>query len=93
MTEEEAARLREENAAQARQLAELKAADAQRAQAAVLAENTAFAEAMAAQARSNTRVNDSMSNRRLRAVDADSPVRSVSAAAGGIAASEQAMRT
>lgn len=51
MTEEEAARLREENAAQARQLAELKAADAQRAQAAVLAENTAFAEAMAAQAR------------------------------------------
>ena len=51
VTEEEAARLREENAAQARQLAELKAADAQRAQAAVLAENTAFAEAMASQAR------------------------------------------
>ena len=51
VTEEEAARLREENAAQARQLAELKAADAQRAQAAVLAENTAFAESMAAQAR------------------------------------------
>ena len=51
VTEEEAARLREENAAQTRQLAELKAADAQRAQAAVLAENTAFAEAMASQAR------------------------------------------
>ena len=51
VTEEEAARLREENAAQARQLAELKAADAQRTQATVLAENTAFAEAMAAQAR------------------------------------------
>ena len=51
VTEEEAARLREENAAQARQLAELKAADAQRTQAAVLAENTAFAESMAAQAR------------------------------------------
>lgn len=51
VTEEEAARLREENAAQARQLAELKAADAQRTQAAVLAENTAFAESMAAEAR------------------------------------------
>ena len=44
MTEEEAARLREENAA-------LKAADAQRKQAAVLADNTAFAESMASEAR------------------------------------------
>lgn len=51
VTEEEAARLREENAAQARQLAELRAADAQRAQAAVLAENTAFAEGLAADTR------------------------------------------
>ena len=44
VTEEEAARLREENAA-------LKAADAQRKQAAVLADNTAFAESMASEAR------------------------------------------
>ena len=51
VTEEEAARLREENEAQARQLAELRAADAQRKQAAVLAENTAFAESMASEAR------------------------------------------
>jgi hypothetical protein len=51
VTEEEAARLREENAAQARQLAELQAAEAQRAQAAVLAENTAFAEGLAAETR------------------------------------------
>lgn len=44
VTEEEAARLREENTA-------LKAADAQRKQAAVLADNTAFAESMASEAR------------------------------------------
>lgn len=44
VTEEEAARLREENAA-------LKAADAARKQAAVLADNTAFAESMASEAR------------------------------------------
>lgn len=44
VTEEEAARLREENAA-------LKAADAQRKQAVVLADNTAFAESMASEAR------------------------------------------
>lgn len=51
VTEQEAARLREENAAQARQLTELRAADAQRAQTAVLAENTAFAEGLAADTR------------------------------------------
>lgn len=51
VTEEEAARLRTENEAQARQIAALQAADKERKQAAVLAENAAFAESMAGEAR------------------------------------------
>ncbi|GKT22534.1 peptidase [Acidovorax sp. SUPP3334] len=51
VTEEEAARLRTENEAQARQIAVLQAADKERKQAAVLAENAAFAESMAGEAR------------------------------------------
>ena len=51
VTEEEAARLREENAEQARQLTELRERDAQRQAAQVLAGNAAFAETLVSEAR------------------------------------------
>ena len=51
MTEQEAALLREQNAAKDREIAELKAADAKRKAEAVQADNVAFAEAMASEAR------------------------------------------
>lgn len=51
MTEEEAARLREEGAAKDRQIAELQAAEAKRKEAGVLADNVAFAESMASETR------------------------------------------
>ena len=51
MNEEEAARLREESAAKDRQIAELQAAEAKRKEAAILADNAAFAESMASEAR------------------------------------------
>lgn len=51
VTEEEAARLREEGAAKDRQIAELQAAEAKRKEAAILADNVAFAESMASEAR------------------------------------------
>ena len=51
MTAEEAARLRKENEDKDREIATLKAADAERKNAAVLADNVAFAESMATEAR------------------------------------------
>ena len=51
VTEQEAAQLREQNAAKDREIAELKAADAKRKAEAVQADNVAFAEAMASEAR------------------------------------------
>lgn len=51
LTAEEAARLRKENEDKDREIAALKAADAQRKNAAVLADNAAFAESMASEAR------------------------------------------
>ena len=51
MTEQEAAQLREQNAAKDREIAELKAADAKRKAEAAQADNVAFAEAMASEAR------------------------------------------
>ena len=51
MTEEEAARLRKENEDKDREIAALKASDAERKSAAVLADNAAFAESMASEAR------------------------------------------
>ena len=51
VTEEEAARLRKENEDKDREIATLKAADAERKNAAVLADNAAFAESMATEAR------------------------------------------
>ena len=51
VTEQEAALLREQNAAKDREIAELKAADAKRKAEAVQADNVAFAEAMASEAR------------------------------------------
>lgn len=51
VNEEEAARLREESAAKDRQIAELQAAEAKRKEAAILADNAAFAESMASEAR------------------------------------------
>lgn len=51
VTEEEAARLRKENEDKDREIAALKAADAERKNASVLADNVAFAESMAAEAR------------------------------------------
>ena len=51
VTEEEAARLRKENEDKDREIATLKAADAERKNAAVLADNAAFAESMASEAR------------------------------------------
>lgn len=51
VTEEEAARLRKENEDKDREIAALKATDAERKKAAVMAENAAFAESMASEAR------------------------------------------
>lgn len=51
VTEEEAARLREDSAAKDRQIAELQARDAERTAAGVRADNVAFAEQMAAETR------------------------------------------
>lgn len=51
VTEEEAARLRKENEDKDREIAALKASDAERKSAAVLADNAAFAESMASEAR------------------------------------------
>lgn len=51
VTEQEAARLREENAAQQRQIEDLQAAQATQRQKEVLADNTAFAEGLAREAR------------------------------------------
>ncbi len=51
VTEEEAARLREENAAKDREIASMRAAEAERKNASVLADNVAFAESMASEAR------------------------------------------